>query len=79
MYLPSPTLPNVQAGIAGKGHNPARGRDARGSKALAITMNEAWQNSRPSSIKCYAGTVFAEDGFVRDDFVEIILKNGWPE
>jgi len=75
MYLPSPTLPNVQAGIAGKGHNPVRARDARGSKALAITMNEAWQNSRPSSIKCYAGTVFAEDGFVRDDFVDM-MANG---
>jgi enamidase len=75
MYLPSPALPNVQAGLAGRGHNPVRARDARGSKALAITMNEAWQNSRPSSIKCYAGTVFAEDGFVRDDFVDM-MANG---
>jgi hypothetical protein len=75
MYLPSPTLPNVQAGRAGKGHNPVRARDARGSKALAITMNQAWQSARPSSIKCYAGTVFAEDGFVRDDFTDM-MANG---
>jgi enamidase len=75
MYLPSPTLPNVQAGRAGQGHNPVRARDARGSKALAITMAAAWQSARPSSIKCYAGTVFAEDGFVRDDFTDM-MANG---
>ncbi|WP_432837945.1 amidohydrolase family protein [Dactylosporangium sp. CA-092794] len=71
MYLPSPTLPNVQAGSAGHGGDPRRARDARGTKALAITMTEAWRTERPSGVKCYAGTVFAEDGFVRDDFVDL--------
>lgn len=75
MYLPSPTLPNVQAGGAGHGVDPARARDARGSKSLAITMAQAWRVARPSGVKCYAGTVFAEDDFVRDDFVDL-MANG---
>ena len=72
MYLPSPTLPNVQAGGAGEGGDPRRARSARGSKALAITMNQVWRGARPSGVKCWAGTVFAEDGFTRDDFVDLI-------
>src|ERR1700722_18689838 len=75
MYLPSPTLPNVQAGLAGHGHNPVRARDAPGSKARAITMNGGLQNAGPASIKCYAGTVVAGEGFDRDDFVDM-MANG---
>jgi enamidase len=71
MYLPSPTLPNVQATTPERG-DPSRARDARGSKALAITMTTAWRNQRPLGVKCHAGTVFAEDGFVRDDFADLV-------
>jgi enamidase len=70
MYLPSPTLPNVQA-TTPETADPRRARDARGSKALAIAMTHAWRNRRPLGVKCYAGTVFAEDGFTRDDFVDL--------
>ena len=85
MYLPSPTLPNVQGPTPG-GHNPGRGptpgehdpgraRDARGSKALAITMVNVWRNWRPLGVKCWAGTVFAEDGFTREDFEDLIAND----
>jgi enamidase len=75
MYLPSPTLPNVQAGAAvDGGGDPRRARDARGAKALAITMAQVWRSERPSGVKCHAGTVFAEDGFTRDDFVDLIAN-----
>jgi enamidase len=71
MYLPSPNLPNVQAVRASKGQDPGRARDARGSKALAISMHRAWLDYRPMGAKVYAGTVLAEDGFTRDDFVDM--------
>jgi enamidase len=71
MYLPSPSLPNVQAVTAARHNDPARARDARGSKALAITMAQAWRDDRPQGVKCYAGTVLAEDGFTRDDFQDM--------
>lgn len=73
MYLPSPTLPNVQATTPESG-DPSRARDARGSKALAITMTNAWRSQRPLGVKCHAGTVFAEDGFVRDDFADLVAN-----
>jgi enamidase len=75
MYLPSPTLPNVQATTPSETGDPRRARDARGSKALAITMTHAWRNQRPLGVKVHAGTVFAEDGFTRDDFADL-LANG---
>jgi enamidase len=71
MYLPSPNLPNVQAVRAAKGADPGRARDARGSKALAISMHRSWTDYRPMRVKVYAGTVLAEDGFTRDDFVDM--------
>jgi enamidase len=75
MYLPSANLPNVQAVRANIGHDPSRARDARGSKALAIAMHQAWLDYRPMGVKVYAGTVLAEDGFTRDDFVDL-AENG---
>jgi enamidase len=74
MYLPSPTLPNVQGPAPGD-HDPRRARDARGSKALAITMTNVWRNWRPLGVKCWAGTVFAEDGFTREDFEDLIAND----
>jgi enamidase len=75
MYLPSANLPNVQAVRANIGHDPSRARDARGSKALAIAMHQSWLDYRPMGVKVYAGTVLAEDGFTRDDFVDL-AENG---
>ena len=75
MYLPSPTLPNVQAVRAATSHDPGRARDARGSKALAIAMATAWRDYHPKGAKVHAGTVIAEDGLTRDDF-EDMAANG---
>jgi enamidase len=75
MYLPSPNLPNVQAIRASAGLDPARARDARGSKALAIAMTRAWRDYRPMGVKVYAGTVLAEDGFTRDDFIDLAAND----
>jgi enamidase len=75
MYLPSANLPNVQAVKAASGQDPTRARDARGSKALAITMTQAWRDYRPMGVKVYAGTVLAEDGFTRDDFVDLAAND----
>jgi len=71
MYLPSESLPNVQAHAFSRRLDPARARDAIGTKALAIVMRKSWQSFRPHGIKCYAGTVIAEDGLTADDFAEM--------
>ncbi|HEV8469272.1 MAG TPA: amidohydrolase family protein [Candidatus Limnocylindria bacterium] len=71
MYLPSPKLPNVQAQSHATHGRPERARDAAGTKALAIVMTKAWRNERPSGLKLYAETVFAEDGMTEEDFAEL--------
>jgi enamidase len=71
IYLPSETIPNVQAHFHRQGISPDLARDAVGTKALAIVTAKAWHNDRPMGIKCYAETVIAESGLTADDFVEM--------
>ncbi len=71
IYLPSPTLPNVQAHSSNRGLRPEMARDAAGTKALAIFTTRAWQRERPMGIKCYAETVIAEPGLTAEDFAEM--------
>lgn len=75
MYLPSASLPNVQAHSARGGSGPATtdsARDAAGAKALAIVSVKAWQAERPMGVKCYAGTVIAEPGLSAEDFDDLV-------
>jgi enamidase len=72
MYLPSERLPNVQALASQHGGNrPEDARDALGTKALTIVVHKSWLALRPRGIKCYAGTVMAEDGMQEEDFAEL--------
>ena len=69
MYLPTPSLPNVQA-AGGAGATPVA-RDAVGTKALAIVSVSAWRTLRPLGLKCFADTVIAETGLREADFAEL--------
>jgi enamidase len=69
--LPSEQMPNIQSLARTKKPDAQRARDATGAKALAIVMAKAWQRFRPLGVKCYAGTVIAEDGMTQEDFAEM--------
>lgn len=71
MYLPSESLPNVQAITAASAADPRRARDAAGTKALAIVMEHAWRGDRSLGATVHGGTVIAEDGLTRDDFADL--------
>jgi enamidase len=71
MYLPSSSLPNVQAHGFREGLRPDRARSAAGAKALAILSAHCFRFDRPMGVKCYAGTVIAESGFTEADFEEM--------
>ncbi|MFI5266518.1 MAG: amidohydrolase family protein [Chloroflexota bacterium] len=71
IYLPSEQMPNIQSQARLHKPDAQRARDASGAKALAIVMAKAWQQFRPLGVKCYAGTVIAEDGMTQEDFAEM--------
>lgn len=56
---------------AGEVHLPGRPRDIVGIKALAITAQRAYANSRPGGVKLLAGAPVIEQGMVEDDFREL--------
>jgi len=56
---------------AGEVHLPGRPKDIVGLKALAITAQRAFANSRPSGVKVLAGAPVLEMGMVESDFVEL--------
>jgi enamidase len=72
MYLPSEKLPNVQAHTSiAKSGRPELARDALGTKALTVVAMKSWEQVRPRGMKCFAGTVMAEDGMSEEDFIEM--------
>jgi len=56
---------------AGEVHLPGRPKDIIGLKALAITAQRAFANSRPSGVKVLAGAPVLEMGMVESDFAEL--------
>jgi enamidase len=56
---------------AGEVHLPGRPKDIVGLKALAITAQRAFANSRPSGVKVLAGAPVLEMGMVESDFAEL--------
>ncbi|WPH16010.1 amidohydrolase family protein [Variovorax paradoxus] len=56
---------------AGEVHLPGRPRDIVGIKALAITAQRAYANSRPGGVKLLAGAPVIEHGMVEEDFREL--------
>ena len=56
---------------AGEVHLPGRPRDIVGLKALAITVQRAFDNFRPAGVKVHAGAPVIEHGMEEHDFKEL--------
>jgi enamidase len=56
---------------AGEVHYPGRPKDIVGLKALAITAQRSFENSRPAGVKVLAGAPVLEQGMVEADFAEL--------
>ena len=56
---------------AGEVHLPGRPKDIVGLKALAITAQRSFSNSRPAGVKVLAGAPVLEKGMVESDFAEL--------
>jgi enamidase len=56
---------------AGEVHLPGRPKDIIGVKALAITAQRSFANSRPAGVKVLAGAPILEKGMVESDFAEL--------
>jgi enamidase len=56
---------------AGEVHYPGRPKDLVGLKALAITAQRSFENSRPAGVKVLAGAPVLEQGMVEADFAEL--------
>jgi enamidase len=56
---------------AGEVHLPGRPKDIVGLKALAITAQRSFANSRPAGVKVLAGAPILEQGMVESDFADL--------
>lgn len=56
---------------AGEVHLPGRPKDIVGLKAMAITAQRSFSNSRPGSVKVHAGAPVIEKGMVEQDFKDM--------